>query len=70
MTSKVFSSAARLLALLESFALVPYRHVTTLGGTKVFSSAARLLALLESFALVPYRHVTYYTGEVGSGLIV
>ena len=32
MTSRVFSSATRLLALLETFAGVPNRQVNTLGG--------------------------------------
>ena len=32
MTSRVFSSATRLLSLLESFAGVPRRPVNTLGG--------------------------------------
>ena len=47
MTSRVFSSATGLLALLETFAGVPYRQVDTLGGaghnrTILSSSSARL----------------------------
>ena len=47
MTSRVFPSATRLLAVLESFAGVPDRQVATLGGRGV------MVHLLLCFFLQP-----------------
>ena len=47
MTPRVFSSAIRLLALLETFAGVPDRQVDTLGGRGVIVHL--LLLLLKRF---------------------
>ena len=47
MTSRVFSSATRLLALLESFARVPYRQVDTLGGQGIMIHFFLILILIH-----------------------
>ena len=67
MTSRVFSSATRLLALLESFAGVPHRQVDTLGGAwpislllSFFSQASALMA--EAITMIQARRKWIFSG--------
>ena len=70
MTSRVFSSATRLLALLESFAGVPHRQVDTRGGggrawpisllLSFFSQASALMA--EAITMIQARTNWIFSG--------
>ena len=73
MTSRVFSSATRLLALLESFAGVPHWQVVTLGGGGVwpigiilsfFSQASAIMA--EAITLIQARKGWIFSGVLHS----
>ena len=72
MTSPVFSSATRLLALLESFAGAPYRQVNSLGGGEAIgllpSSLGRLYSMImvEAITLIQARTSWIFSGVLHS----
>ena len=73
MTFRVFSSATRLLAVLESFAGVPHRQVATLGGgvgrngiilSFFFSQASTIMA--EAITIIQARTNWIFSGVLHS----